>query len=104
MNVPKQDQKSPQRNKGSMLVKGFYDLGTPQGANLFAIIILFGIMAIVLDYIGGRFNLPKSIIYTIIFILLAIVFIIIIFRLSMMNKKVVEKQKEAYRQKFGGKR
>ncbi|MDQ1318693.1 MAG: hypothetical protein QG588_2355 [Candidatus Poribacteria bacterium] len=104
MNVPKQDQKSPQQNKGSMLARGFYELGTPQGASLFAIIILFGIIAIVLDYIGEKFNLPKSIIYTIIFILLAIVFILIIFRLSVMNKKAVEKRQEVYRQKFGGKR
>jgi len=104
MSISKQDQKSPQQNKGSILARGFHDLGTPQGVSLFAIIILFGIIAIVLDYIGERFNLPKSIIYTIIFILLAVVFIIIIFRLSTMNKKAVEKRREAYRQKFGGKR
>jgi len=104
MNTPRQYQKNPQRNKGSMLARGFHDLGTPQGASLFAIIILCGIIAIVLDYIGERYNLPKSIIYTIIIILIAIVFIFIIFRLSMMNKKAIEKRREAYRQKFGGKR
>lgn len=104
MNIPKQNQKSPQRNKDSVIVRGFYDLGTPQGASVFAIIILCGIIAIVLDYIGERFKLPKSIIYTIIFILIAIMFILIIFRLSMINKKAAEKQREAYRQKFGGKR
>jgi hypothetical protein len=104
MNISEQNQKKPQRNIGSTLAKGFYDLGTPQGASLFAIIVLFGIIAIVLDYIGGRYNLPKSIIYTIIFILIAIVFVLIIFRLSMINKKIMEKKREAYRQKFGGKR
>jgi len=104
VNILKQNQKSPQRNKDSVLVRGFYDLGTPQGASVFAIIILCGIVAIVLDYIGERFKLPKSIIYTIIFILIAIMFILIIFRLSTINKKIAEKKREAYRQKFGGKR
>lgn len=103
MNIPRQNQKSPQRNIGSILARGFYDLGTPQGASLFAIIVLCGIIAIALDYIGERFKLPKSIIYTIIFILIAIMFILIIFRLSMINKKATEKKREAYRQKFGRK-
>jgi hypothetical protein len=104
MNSPKQNQKSPQQNKGSILARGFYDLGTPQGVSLFVIIVLCGIIAIVLDYIGERYNLPKSIIYTLIFILIAIAFILIILRLSMINKKIAEKQRKAYRQKFGGKR
>jgi len=103
MNISEQNQKKPQRDIGSMLARGFYDLGTPQGASVFAIIILCGIIAIVLDYIGEKYKLPKSIIYTIIFILIAIVFILIIFRLSMINKKITEKKREAYRQKFGGK-
>ena len=103
MNISKQSQQKPQQNKESMLVRGFRDLGTPQGTSLFAAIILCGIVAIVLDYIGERFNLPKSIIYTIIIIIIVIVFIMIVLRLSMMNKKAIEKQREAYRQKFGRK-
>ena len=103
MDIPRQNQQKPQQNKGSMFARGVRDLGTPLGASLFAAIVLCGIVAIVLDYIGERFDLPKSIIYTIIIIIIVIVFIVVVLRLSMMNKKDIEKRREAYRQKFGRK-
>ena len=103
MNAPRQNQQEPKQNKESMLVRGFHDLGTPQGASLFGIIILCGIIAIILDYIGERYHLPKSLIYTIIIIFIVAVFIYVVFRMSMMNKKAIEKRRETYRRKYGGK-
>jgi tellurite resistance protein TehA-like permease len=103
MVIPKPNQQKPQQNKGSMFARGFRDLGTPQGASLFAAIILCGIASMVLDYIGERFNLPKSIIYTIIIIIIVVVFVVVIFRLSKMNKKAIEKRRKDYQQRLGRK-
>ena len=100
MGIPKPSQQKPQQNKGYMFARGFRDLGTPQGTSLFAAIILCGVVSMVLDYIGERFNLPKSIIYTIIIIVIIVVFAFVIFRLTKMNKRAIEKRQKDYQQKL----
>ena len=96
--------KSPKQQKGgSILSRGFSDLGTPQGLTLFKTFMLCAILSIALDIIGKRIGIGTNLIYPIIIALNVIVFVVIVIRMSAISKKTLEKRREEYRRKLEGK-
>jgi len=96
--------KRPKQQKGgSILTRGFRDLGTHQGLTLFKTFMLCAILSIALDIIGKRIGIGTNLLYPIIIAVNVIVFVVIVIRMSSISKKTLEKRREEYRRKLEGK-
>lgn len=97
MNLPRHDH---EENK-SFLEKGRRELATPQGSKLLSAFLLCGFLSILLEYIFNRFPIPKSLIYSLIIIINAVIITIYAFKIYNINKKIKEKREEKYIKKYG---
>jgi len=104
MNIPQQNLRERNQDRGSKLSRGWRDLNTPLGSSIFGTIVICGIISIVIDYIGEFLNIPQSIINIIILIIIAIATAILIYKVASASKRAMQNQREVYQRKFGGNR
>lgn len=97
MNLRNNDQEESK----SFLEKGRRELATPQGSKLFSAFLLCGFLSILLEYISNRLLIPKSLTYSFIIIINAVIIIIYAFKIYNINKRIKEKREEKYIQKYG---
>ncbi|MBD3182033.1 phosphoribosylformylglycinamidine cyclo-ligase [Candidatus Poribacteria bacterium] len=87
--------------KPSSWSKARRDLASPQGSSLVSALIACAIISIIIDIIGSRLGISKSVLYPIILIVDIIIIAGAAIRISAINKKVAEAQQEAYAERFG---
>jgi len=94
-------QKVEQKEDQSFLSRGRRDLSTPQGSKLLSALLICGFLSILIDLIGERLHIPKSIIYPAIVIINLAIISIFAFKITEINRRLKEKREISYRQKHG---
>ncbi len=87
-------QKPRQPSKESMFTRGRRDLGTPQGLTLIKTIGLCAVFSIIADIVGRRVGIKTDLLYGILIAINVIVFGLVVIRMSIMNKRILEKRRK----------
>lgn len=87
-------QRPRQPSKESMFARGRRDLGTPQGLTLIKTIALCAIFSIIADIVGRRIGIKTDLLYGILIAINIIVFGLVVIRMSIINKKILEKRRK----------
>ena len=93
--------KESSRDESPILARMRRDRATPQFASLFSSFLICAAVAIVLEIIGWRLQLPKSVTHTIIIIAVFAMLAVAVLRVTAMNRRAEKARREAYRQKLG---
>jgi len=91
------------RNRPSAWKRARRDLATPQGSNLMSALFLCFILPVIGVILESLFDLPNSVMYPVIIAIIIaepIIIIVVMLRISAMNKRAEEARRETYRQKF----
>ena len=70
------------------------DLSSPQGASVFSALLLCAIISIILEIIGGRLNLPRSVVYPVIIFVNLVILAIFGSRIVVANRRMAKAQQE----------
>lgn len=100
MNISEQREKSKQSGK-NVLAKGLRDLKSPIGVNVLSTIVIYGIVLMLIDYIGKRIGISQSIMTMAMVIIIASTIVILSVKVSSATKESIKRRKEAYERKFG---
>lgn len=91
------------KDRPSAWTRARRDLATPQGSNLMTALFLCFILPLIGVVLESYFDLPNSVMYPIIIIIVIvepIIIVVTLLRVSAMNKRAEAARREAYRQKF----
>jgi hypothetical protein len=91
------------KDRPSVWTRARRDLATPQGSSLMTALLLCFILPLIGVILESYFDLPNSVMYPIIIIIIIaepIIIVMALLRISAMNKRAEEARREAYRQKF----
>jgi hypothetical protein len=91
------------KDRPSIWSRARRDLATPQGSNLMSALFLCFILPLIGVILESFFGLPNSVMYPIIIAIIIaepVIIILVLLRISAMNKRAEEARREIYRQKF----
>jgi hypothetical protein len=91
------------RDRPSVWKRARRDLATPQGSNLMSALFLCFILPLIGVILESLFDLPNSVMYPVIIAIVIaepIIIVVVMFKISAMNKRAEEARRETYRQKF----
>lgn len=86
-----------QPSKESKFARGRRDLATPQGLTLIKTIALCAVFSIVADIVGRRVGIKTDLLYGILIVINIVVFGLVVVRMAIMNKKILEKRRKQQR-------